>query len=97
MLDWSTVKREHVVTACQLLLKGERLPRAQAKGIFLVIESNRLPAKHTLRLAYCLANGLPLDSTITFSSGDGTVNKLRALGFSVERQAKSSPATQETL
>lgn len=89
MLDWSTVKREHVETACQILLKGERLPRAHAKGIFLVIEDNRLPAKHALRLAYCLANGMPLDSTVTFSSGDGMISKLRALGFSVERQAKT--------
>jgi hypothetical protein len=90
VLDWSTVKRENVAAACQLLLKGERLPRAQAKGIFLVFEGNRLPAKHALRLAYCLANELPLDSNITFSSGDGTINKLRALGFSVERQATSA-------
>jgi hypothetical protein len=88
VLDWSTVKREHVETACQLLLKGERLPRARAKRIFLVFNDDRLPAKHALRLAYCLANGLQLDATVNFTSGDGTISKLRALGFSVERQAK---------
>lgn len=82
--------------ACQFMLKGERLPRAQAKGIFLVVENNRLPAKHALRLAYCLANGFSLDSTVTFSSGDGTINKLRALGFAVEWHAKSIPTGQQT-
>lgn len=88
MLNWSTVKAEHVSRACELLRRGEQLPRAQAKGIFLVYQNERLPAKHVLRLAYCLSNGLPLGSVLRFSSGEGTVRILRNLGFSVERSAE---------
>ena len=88
MLNWSSVTREHVARACELLSRGEQKPRAQAKGIFLMYEDQRLPAKHALRLAYCLANKLPLDSVVKFSSGEGTVRVLRNLGFSVEHSSQ---------
>src|SRR5260221_6779246 len=91
VLNWSTIKPEHVTRACELLRRGEQLPRAQAKGIFLVYQNERLPAKHVLRLAYCFANTLPLDSALKFSSGEGTVRVLRSLGFSVERNAECRP------
>lgn len=88
MLNWSSVTREHVARACEFLSRGEHVPRAQAKGIFLIYQNQRLPAKHALRLAYCLANKLPLDSVLKFSSGEGTVRVLRSLGFSVERSSQ---------
>ena len=83
-LNWKSVKAEHVARACELLLK-EGGKRNAAKGIFVLFDGQRLPAKHAVRLAYCLANGLPHDSKLKFSSGDGTVNLLQKLDFSVER------------
>ena len=47
-LDWSTIKPGHVSKACDLLLKGREHPPARAKGLFVVIEGQRLPAKHVL-------------------------------------------------
>jgi hypothetical protein len=82
-LDWKTVRSEHVAKACQLVASGTS-PRAKAKGIFVLRNGARLPAKHVLRVAYCIANGLPLNSTLKFSSGEGTVSRLRGLGFEVE-------------
>jgi hypothetical protein len=82
-LDWKSVKAEHVAKACQIVSSGVA-PRASAKGIFVLIDGKRLPAKQVLRLAYCLAQGIPLDSKVKFSSGAGTVNRLRALGCEVE-------------
>jgi hypothetical protein len=93
-LNWSTVKPEHVKRACELLLKGEQQPRITAKGIFVVYESQQLPAKHVVRLAYCFANNLSPSTALKFSSGEGIANLLRRLGFAVERVAsfKSSSA-----
>lgn len=93
-LEWSTVKREHVTRACELLVAGEHRPRAQAKGLFVVFGAQRLPAKHALRLAYCLANGLPLDGPVKFASGEGTVRFLKELGLAVERAARNSLSDQ---
>jgi hypothetical protein len=84
-LDWSRVRPEHITAACKLLLRGESRPRAKAKGIFVVFEGQSLPAKHVLRLAYCLANEITPESAPKFASGESTLSRLRALGFSVER------------
>lgn len=84
-LDWSTVKREHVIRACELLVSGEHRPRVQAKGLFVLFGGQKLPAKHALRVAYCLANQLGLDANVRFASGEGTVRFLQGLGFAVER------------
>jgi hypothetical protein len=94
-LDWSTVRPEHVTAACKLLLSGENRPRSKAKGIFLLLEGQSLPAKHVLRVAYCLANKIPADSAPKFSSGEGTVKVLRDLGFSVQRAADGKPTKNE--
>ena len=96
-LDWSTVKGEHVSNACELLLKGRGHPRASAKGLFVVIEGQRLPAKHVLRLAYCLANELSPEAAPKFASGEGTVKLLQRLGFAVERTlSRTSPQQPES-
>ena len=85
-LNWSTIRASHVEQACQLVESGTQPARTPAKGIFLIRSSSALPAKHVLRLAYCIANELPLDSKLKFSSGDGTITRLRGLGFEVERR-----------
>lgn len=52
----------------------------------------KLPAKRTLRLAYCLAAGLPLETKLKFASGDSTLNLLRKLGFAAERLKEAEPS-----
>jgi hypothetical protein len=91
-LNWSTVKAEHVSKACDLLLNGEQLPRSKAKGIFILHANKELPAKHVVRIAYCLANSLPLGTSLKFSSGDGVVNLIRKLGFDVRRTTSGPKA-----
>lgn len=88
-LDWSTVKPEHVARACELLAAGQHIPRVQAKGLFVVFGHENLPAKQVMRLAYCLANNMPLNATPKFASGEATLNLLRGLGFSVTRSNPS--------
>jgi len=83
-LNWNSVSAKDVERACNMVLSGELSPRSQAKGIFLIKGNDKLPAKHVLRLAYCIANGLPLDSKIKFTSGESLVKRLRSLGFDVE-------------
>ena len=90
-LDWKSVKAEHVAKACQIVASGGATPKARSKGIFVLHGDKRLPAKHILRVAYCFANGMPIDSMVKFSSGEGTTNRLRALGFEVEH-LKGLPA-----
>jgi hypothetical protein len=85
-LNWRTVRTIDVEQACALVASGEQPARVPAKGIFLTRNGQLLPAKHVLRLAYCIANKLPLDSKLKFSSGDGTVNTLSRLGFAIERR-----------
>jgi hypothetical protein len=83
-LDWKTVKAEHIAKACDIVAGGGSFPKAGAKGIFIVRSGQKLPAKHVLRVAYCLANRMPVDSKVKFSSGEGTVGRLRGLGFDVD-------------
>ena len=85
-LNWKTVGASDVEQACGLVESGQQATRTPAKGIFLIRNGQPLPAKHVLRLAYCIANKLPLDAKLKFSSGDGTINRLRSLGFEVERR-----------
>lgn len=86
-INWKSVRTEHVTKACELVSENAKRPRVGAKGIFVTFRGQGLPAKHVLRLAYCIANELPLDSIVKFSSGDGTVNRLRELGFDAMRRS----------
>jgi hypothetical protein len=90
-LIWKAVTAAHVAGACDLVAGGSAAPRANAKGIFVLRDGKRLPAKHVLRLAHCMTDGLPLKRKITFSSGEGTTNRLRALGFDVEYTKAAKP------
>jgi hypothetical protein len=94
-LNWRSVRAEHVARACDLLLTGQHRPKAQAKGLLVTYQGQQLPAKHVLRLAYCLANGLPLESKLKFSSREGTLARLKALGFPEERKGAEAVAPVE--
>ena len=81
-LNWSSIRPEHVTSACEKLLADARSP---VKGIVVVFRGKAIPAKPVLRLAYQLANGLEPGAPLKFSSGEGTVTRLRSLGFEVVR------------
>lgn len=84
-LDWETVKAEHVQAACERLAStwGGR----EMGGLVVWFNDQMLPAKQVLKAAYRLANGLPDDAPIKFSSGDTMLNRLNRLGFRAERRA----------
>lgn len=84
-LDWSKLHAEHVAGACALLAQGRVKSAAREKGLFVIFEGHRLSAKQVAKLAYCIANSLPLDAPVKFASGDGTLKRLEALGAKVER------------
>lgn len=86
-LNWDTVRADHIKQACDLVASGERAPRSTAKGLFVSYNGRNLPAKHVLRLAYLLANNLSLETELRFASGEGTLSRLSALGFTVTRSA----------
>jgi hypothetical protein len=81
-LNWKTVRAEHVSKACGLLVaKGS----TATKGIVVWHNQQTLPAKQVLRIAYRLANDLPDNREVKFSSGEPTLRLLVALGFHAER------------
>ena len=83
-LKWQSVEAAHVTQACETLLKSAN-PRAKAQGLVVTYKNTKLPAKPVLRMAYCLANNMPAETKLKFSSGEGTLQRLRALGFQAER------------
>jgi hypothetical protein len=83
-LNWSSVKPEHVSVAFELLANKATLLRKR-HGLVVRQRGAVLPAKEVLRVAYRLANALPEDAEVKFSSGDGTLSVLRRIGFEAER------------
>lgn len=82
-LNWKSVTAIHVNQACETLSKSAR--PATPRGLIITYKDRKLPAKAVLRLAYCLANNLPTDTKLKFSSGETSLQRLRALGFPAER------------
>jgi hypothetical protein len=81
-LNWKSVRSEHISRACDLVA-AERL--SAISGIVVWHNQQPLPAKQVLRIAYRLANDLPENREVRFSSGDPTLRLLDALGFRAER------------
>jgi len=84
-LNWQSIRATDVQRACDMVESGQQTSRTPSKGIFLTRNGRQLPAKHVLRLAYCLANNMPLDSKLKFASGESSISLLRGLGFTVDR------------
>jgi hypothetical protein len=82
-LNWKTVTAEHVHAALKQIAASKSTDRAF--GLVIVDGDRKLPAKEVLRVAYRLANKLPNDAVVKFSSGDGTLNVLSNLGFNAKR------------
>jgi hypothetical protein len=92
-MKWASVKSHHVTQACDSLLKSTVGPKP--RGLVVIYKNQKLPAKAVLRLAYCLANDIPIESRIKFSSGENSLMLLRSLGFTAERlQTTESAATK---
>ncbi len=82
-LNWKSVTADHVREALHRVLAARSTNRTSG---LIVMEGDRaVSAKEVLRVAYRIANRLPADAEIKFSSGDGTLNILRNLGFSATR------------
>lgn len=84
-LNWNSVRADHVTRACELILAGEQGAGAKARGITVEFRGRSLPAKEVLRVAYLLANNLKPDTPLRFASGEGTIQRLRRLGFRAGR------------
>lgn len=93
-MNWKAVTREHVARACALVAK--RAASSGARGLFVVHEGRRLPAKEVARVAYLLASSQPLDAAIKFASGESMLNMLRRHGCTTERieAPKNDPAKE---
>ena len=74
----------HVTQACEALLKSAGAG-AKPQGLIVTYKDKQLPAKVILRKAYCLANKIPPETKLKFSSGEGSLQLLRSLGFQAER------------
>ena len=90
-LNWKTVKAVHVTQACETLLKSAA-PRAKRRGLIMTYKDKQLPAKVILRMAYCIANNMPSETKLKFSSGEATLQRLQSLGFRAERLQTTLPS-----
>jgi hypothetical protein len=89
-LNWSSVRAEHVIKACELALSTPKKPDVKENGLYIVHLNQILPAKYILRLAYCIANNLPMSSKLKFASGESNIRLLKRLGFSAGRRMTRS-------
>jgi hypothetical protein len=87
-LNWKNVSASDVREAMKQVSASKYASRTS--GLVLVDGSNIYSAKEVLRVAYRLANKLPRDSLVKFSSGDGTLNILTKLGFDAKRLTSES-------
>jgi hypothetical protein len=84
-VNWERVRKQHVTEACQLILAGGLGRKHTARGLFVLFQGRRLPAKDVARIAHQLAAGRQPDEPLKFASGQGTLDLLTRLGFQVER------------
>ena len=93
-LNWKTVTADHIRKACERVAASRAVRRASK--IVIEYQGQNLPAKEVQRTAYLIANNLPDDTELKFSSGDSTLNLLNGLGFKVERvQSPEKPTNPE--
>lgn len=84
-LSWKPVEKHHVAEACALLATAASRHDKKSRGLFVRFDEYLLPAKDVARTAYLLAIHQPLDSSVDFTSGEGLLDKLRALGCDAVR------------
>ena len=89
-LNWKSITANHVTEACEALLSSPSA-RAKPRGLIVTYKGNQLPAKIVLRMAYRIANSVPSETQLKFSSGEGSLQLLRSLGFQAERLQDDDP------
>ena len=87
-LNWKSVSADHVKAALKQV--GAANSGNRTSGLIIFEGDRALSAKEVLRVSYQLANRLPADAKLKFSSGDGTLKILKNLGFRTERVEKSN-------
>ncbi len=92
-LNWGSVRAEHVLQACAAL-RAEQKQRSKEPRLYVRFEGAELPAKEVLGRAYRIANDLPTQASLRFSSGEGTLSRLRALGFEAGRRTSADTGEQ---
>jgi hypothetical protein len=90
-LNWKSLSAAHIKQACSMLLSKQSVPAVKKAGLYVRFQAVDLPAKEVLRIAYRLANDLSPEAKLRFSSGEGAISRLRALGFEAGRK----PAANE--
>lgn len=90
-VDWSIVKKAHILKACQMYDRGEARPLRQAKNTFLIVNGREYPAKFIRGLAYFLAAGHSLNPSADYSGGLETARFFRGMGFDTEYDGKRNP------
>lgn len=97
-LNWKSVSADHVRQACEDVSERRKIQRES--GLVIWHNDHALPAKEVLKVAYRIANHLPEDAELRFSSGDATLRLLTQLGFKAERLTSATKtrdnATQDT-
>jgi hypothetical protein len=61
------------VFSYQVLWENSLPPTSGFERLIVIYKDSQLPAKIILRLAYCLANNIPSDTKLKFSSGEARV------------------------
>jgi hypothetical protein len=92
-LNWKSVKAVHVTQACEVLLNSAR-PGPKPRGLVVTYKDKKLTAKAVLRMAYRLANNTPPETKLKFSSGEGSLQLFRSLGFRAERLQTNNPVAK---
>jgi hypothetical protein len=93
-LNWKSVKAARVTQACEAVLNSAG-PGKKPRGLIVPYKNKQLPAKVILRMAYCLANNIPSETKLKFSSGEGSLQFLRSLGFRAERLQTNHPIAEK--
>jgi len=93
-LNWKSVKSVHVSEACEVYLNSGG-PKPKVRGLVIRYKELPLPAKTILRIAYCLANNMPPEKELKFSSSEGSLRFLRSLGFQTERLQAVQPVEKD--
>ena len=70
-------------------------PLEKPRGLIVTYKNKQLPAKIILRRAYCLANNIPSETKLKFSSGEASLQILRSLGFRAERLQTNHPIAEK--
>jgi len=93
-IKWNSIGTDHVTRAFELLAKDSVNHNRGGRSLFVTHQGLSLPAKDVMRLAYLLANRLPPDTKVKFSSGEGIMARLTSLGFAVERRGVARTTTK---